>query len=298
VWHAIHNGVPITIRHPMPEDTTANVIYYEQDAQRYILAIQGTCDMRPMDQCEPSSFEVSQYQKRSYDTPMPGCVSSLEEENILRSHMNTATYGTELDNKGEKIYVYVAPRIVGLPRDNTELRHRMPFLRAGVIANASLAGYWHSNLRGVALRAYLKGHYSRDTIWPSAVLGWRASSTSDPIYFNSDISTRLCKGMIMLDGIERSTSLDASTVDVRGTDFKVVSKSGIRSYNNIYAVDSRMIPFIVAANGLQRYDVPETDGFLTVVHAENRVRVANVSQQEARSMLLGHLFGETNEELW
>jgi hypothetical protein len=291
----------MTVSHAMPnEEDEVEYIDYESDGREYILAIQGTVKVRPMEQMSPTEYEIRSYQERDYESPMPKIVRSLEDSNIKDPAMKSSTYGTTVLVKNgdeiEETYVYCAPTVRQTPHHQKNLKHHLGYLRAGVIANAALAGYWYSNIRGVCMRAYLKGHFFDNTVWTSSVLGWRGSISSIPGYYESNTSNTVTRGMVMLDGFTNADSLELSTVDVMGTGYAVVSTTGMRYFSNIVKLDSSYSGVIYDANHGARYDRQGGNGFMTVTHSMNP-STRGMTAAGAMEVLKNHLM-DTDEQAW
>jgi hypothetical protein len=208
----------------------------------------------------PTSEEIRRYQSLPHDTPMPHIVRSVEDQNILGGAVHGATYATKINYQGEDALVYISPELTSLPRDNHALRNRMPFLRAKVISSLSAAGYWHTALRGVAFRSYLRGNYWNETIWTGGVIGWRQSSSGVPMYYASTESATGVRALVVLGGYDDVDQISKYNPDMHSTGYKVVCESNTETYNLAFRVGEHFRDHILNANYGRRYYTGDVQG--------------------------------------
>jgi hypothetical protein len=301
LWHAIHNGATYSVstKIDITHHDGAAMHYQQPDGTEVLLAMQGFSREYVWADTVPSSQEVSDYQRSDYDGPMPSMVRSIEDQNIVGGGVDGVTYSTKIRYLGKETLVYIAPELTSTPRDNPALRSRVPYLRAKVVASMSAAGYWHTSMRGVAFRAYLRGAFEGETVWTGGVIGWRQSSTSVPTYFNPAERAHGVRGLLVLGGFDNVDQLSKYNPDMHSSGYKVVCQSNTESYDTAIRVDSSYIEAIVNANRGQRYHVRYTHGdFLNFQVGPPPNPSTLMMPDQARNMIVDMLSGSASNYGW
>jgi hypothetical protein len=301
LWHCIDNGVPRTVLLACNlDDHPGNGILHQGiDGGYVMLALQGIVENHKWSDTVPEAEEVYNYQVRPYDTFMPSIVRSVEDENMTSSMVTGATYATTIMHNDVETLIYSSPEIHSLPRNNPKLLPAVKHLRGRVVASLATGGYWHTSLRGTAFRAYLKGHFHENVIWTGQVLGWRASTTSVPVYFVTEAHTTNVHGLIILGGIDDPDMLSPFNPDIFSKGYKVMSESSTLTYSNCIRVDDSYVDFIVHHNLGNRFHVgTRTSTFLDFMHGTPQVATPPIPKADAADQIRRKLDDLPTETRW
>jgi hypothetical protein len=191
---------------------------------------------------------------------VPKVVGSIEDENMLHGCVEPATFATDILYDGKKTLVYIAPTITSLPRNNPALLDKMSYLRAKVVSSMSTAGYWHTSLRGVAFRAFLRGSYNRETIWTGDVIGWRLSVSSIPAYYSQTDRAIGVRALIIMGGYNDADQISKYNPDMYSPGYKVVCESNTETYDSVFRVGISFRDDIINANRGHRFPKANVSG--------------------------------------
>lgn len=257
LWHCIHKNQPISVHINIDIDAhdSDGILHQLPSGEYAILALQGFQGTNDFTNVAPNAQEVQAYQHADYETFMPRICRNIEDTLMRSSHVDAATYSTVVNDGTSDHLVYVSPVIKTTPSVNPALKRRLPYLRAKVIADLALSGYWETNLPGTAFRAFIKNHYSNETIWTGGVLGWRSSNTGIPIYYNTTQNTIFVEKVVILDGIDREDMLTSYNVHFTSSGIKVLSQSSTTTFTTSTQLETQYIDLIVAANKGERFHV-------------------------------------------
>lgn len=301
LWHAIHNGRAYTVMANYDlEVHTSDAIYHQIESGEYvILALQGFASDVKWQDTVPTAQEVRDYQMDDYNKPSPSIVRNLEHENMVSGPATGATYATEVMNGDSLTLLYIAPNITSTPERNRSLRGRIPYLRAKVVAALSSAGYWHSSLRGVAFRAYLRGCYWGETIWTGGVIGWRLSSSSIPVYYSSTGQSEGVRALVILGGFDDVDQISRYNPDVYSPGFKIVYQSNTVTYDNVIQVSDQYRDLIINANYGKRFHLGTGHGGFVDFALGPPPQPSEVMTPEiARDQILDMLNGNVDDMGW
>jgi hypothetical protein len=301
LWHCIDNGVPRTVLLACDlDDHPGNGILHQGiDGDYVILALQGIVDEHKWADTVPKAEEVYDYQVRPYNDFMPNIVRSVEDDNMTSSMVTGATYATTVMYNNAETLVYVSPEIHSLPRDSPHLMPVVKQLRGRVVASLATGGYWHTSLRGTSFRAYLKGHYYENVIWTGQVLGWRASTTSVPVYFVTEAHTTNVHGLIILGGIDDPDMLSPFNPDIFSKGYKVMSESSTLTYSNCIRVDDSYVDFIVHHNlGTRFHTGTRRSTFLDFMNGPPQVATLPMPKKTAAEQIVHKLLQQPAATRW
>jgi hypothetical protein len=301
IWHGIYNGVTYTVVENVDlAHHEGSAIYHQQsDGTEVLLAIQGFARDYEWSDTVPTSAEVTSYQLADYNDAMPSVVRSVEDQNIIGGGVDGVTYSTVIEYNGQQTLVYVAPDLTSTPRDNPALLTRLPYLRAKVVASMSAAGYWHTTLRGVAFRSYLRGAYEGEMIWTGGVIGWRQSSTTVPTYYSPVEKAVGVRALLVLGGFDDVDQLSKYNSDMHSSGYKVVCESNTQSYDHAIRVDASYIDNILNANRGQRYHVRYSHGAFLNFHVGDAPPTSSlVMPDQARRQIVQMLSGGSANLGW
>jgi hypothetical protein len=299
LWHCVHKGQAYTVSYAFDIDNThSNGIHYQMDTGEYvILGIQGFEEEAKWHDTVPTAYEIKHYQESDYFEFMPAIVRSIEDQNIVSGAATNVTYSTDIDHFGERTLIYVAPEITSTPMHNPNLIPRVKFLRAKVIASLSSAGYWHTSLRGVAFRAFLKDAWWENTIWPGGVIGWRQSSTSVPVYHTPTSNTLGVRALLVLGGYNSVDQVSQYNPDIFSEGYKAVCESNTLTYKKAIKVSQEMIPLILQANFGKRYHVGGAGNtFLDFLQADPAPLQNFIDPMDAKEEISRLLMGGLNPD--
>jgi len=301
LWHAIHKGQSYTVL------ADYDLEHHESDVIRHqiatgdwvLLALQGFMEDFEWSDTVPTSEEVRHYQNSSYGNPMPSIIHSVEDQNILDGAVQGATYATEINYKDAKVLVYIAPEVTSLPKDNPSLISRLPFLRAKVVASLSAGGYWHTAMRGVAFRAYLRGAFYQETLWTGGVIGWRQSTSTVPVYCASTGPAVGVRALVVLGGYNGVDQVSRFNPDMHSKGYKVVCESNTETYELAFHVGAQYRDAILNANYGKRYHTGNNHGsFLDLMQPDPPQPVKPCMPDKARADIIGMLMGTHEEDAW
>lgn len=287
LWHCINNGAAYTVSLAIDLTTinTDGIQHVMEDGNQVILALQGYADRGWWDTM-PHADEIKAYQDRQYHDGMPNIVKGVESENMTSGAATTVSCATVIEMNGEEQLIYYAPEIRTTPDRDPELLNHLPFLRAKVIASLSSAGYWHSTLRGVAFRAYLKGAWCSETIWTGGVLGWRQSSTSAPNYYTPTHQVIGVRAILVLGGYNNVDQVSKYNPDIFCPGYKAVCESNTQTYEKAIPVGYELIDLILNCNAGQRYHLGnDSSTFLNFVANHPLMREQDIPPYEAKELL-------------
>jgi hypothetical protein len=274
-------------------------MHQTETGQSVVLALQGFAESPEWQDTVPDSEEIKTYQKASYQDPMPKIVRSVEDENILEGCATSVTYSTEIQYNGNKTLVYVSPEVRQTPATNNSLLQKLPQLRGKVVASLSAAGYWHTSLRGVAFRAYLRNSFAGDTIWTGGVIGWRGSSTSVPMYYNDTSKAIGVKAVLVLGGYNDVDQISSFNPDIRTAGYKVVCESRTETYDHAVQVNGSYIQHIITANAGKRYQHYYTGAtFLSMEHPKIKMPDSMPTCQSGVETIINMLDGNNEDDAW
>jgi hypothetical protein len=288
LWHCIHAGKAYTVSMSLDiENTHTNGISHQMETGEWvILALQGFRSNPVWQDTVPAAQEVRNYQMGDYFTKMPDVLRGVETENITSGAATGVTYATELNVLGVKSLIYCAPEVRSTPYENPALLPYVPFLRGKVIASLASAGYWHTALRGVAFRAYLKGAWCQETIWPGGVLGWRQSSTSVPVYHTPTRPVTNVRALFVLGGYNDVDQVSPFNPEFTASGYKAVCESNTLTYSRAYKVRGHLIPLIIQCNSGRRFHIGTSQNtFLDLMPPPIRHVPSQVGAEEARRAL-------------
>jgi hypothetical protein len=300
LWHAIHNGLPITVVRRLDLDTlSSNTIETTDDhGMPVILAMQGFADEYKWEGSGPKSEEIEHYLMMDPMESAPKIVRHTEKENMMAGSTQIPTYSTSLVIDGVNTFISVAPEIYTTPYDNPEFQTRMRYFRSKVIAELATAGYWHSSLRGTAFRAYVRGHWYDETIWVGSVIGWKMSSTSIPSYGTTWHQTTAVQALYALNQISNAELLSPFNPNLFGSGIRVVAGSKTLCYDAAVRVSSSFIPIILAKNRGRRHEITEIQpGFLDLRQGPPEYSPQPIDPHSAITVLESMLKGQVLSSL-
>lgn len=301
LWHCIHQGSSYSVIADYDIDNHAsNGILHQLETGQYVmLALQGRVSDSEWSDTVPTSAEVKRYQELPHNAPMPSIVQSVEDQNITSGPALGATYCTEVEYQGRKTLVYVAPDITSTHRRNPGLIPHLPHLRAKVVSSLAAAGYWHSAIRGVAFRAFLRGCYSGETLWTGGVIGWRQSSTQIPTYHAPVIPVNNVKALLIAGGFDDPDMLSSFNVDLFSDGYKVVCKSNTYTYTKAFQVSDQYVDHIINANNGSRYHYfYDHAKFINFGNTATRVPSEINDSETAKSIITSMLDGPLTQAGW
>jgi hypothetical protein len=271
------------------------VLHCQQTGRELVLALQGYNNGDPWHDTAPKKSEIDDYCHGNYADTMPSIVRSLESQNMKSNTIKCANSSTVVEIDGVKTLVYTFPQISATPSQLPRLMANVPYLRARVIAKAAMNGYWHTTLRGVALRAYLRKHFLGNTLWTGGVIGWRMSLTDIPTYVDYDHMSSVISGLVILNGVNGLEDISSVKVDVGASGNMVLNGPSKEYYDNIIQVNNDLFPLIIASNGHNRFHsgAPEC-ALLNMNHQPLLFDPLDISAQEAQYQIALHLSGETS----
>jgi hypothetical protein len=301
IWHCIHKGIAYNVVKKVDLDVqdSDGILHQTETGQNVVLALQGFASNTTWKDTVPTKREIYLYQHADYSDHMPDVVRTVEDENILDGCATSVTYGTEITYHGQKTLLYVSPDIRQTPWQNSKLLTRVPQLRAKVVASLSAAGYWHTSLRGVAFRAYLRGSCAVQTVWTGGVIGWRSSSTTIPSYYNDTSQAVGVKAVLIMGGYNDVNQISSFNPDVRTSGYKVVCESRTETYDRAIQVPASYITSIICANSGRRYHYNYMAAtFLSMEHPDIRPPTLMPTAQSAVETLINMLDGVETEDAW
>jgi hypothetical protein len=284
LWHAIHNGSPITVLSPvdvpdMLENGRTHFSHTLETGISVICAIQGFDDNPNFMNSEPLPNEVYDYQTGVNNAVMPNVVQSLEDECMRFSRVKAATYATSAMIGSEKCLFYIAPDLHILPRDGGN--EHIEFRRGTVISDLATGGYWNSNLRGVCFRSWLKGHVLNQTVWTGGTIGWRLSATSMPHYVTPTVNKTNVKDIIVGTGFDNPNQMSEFNPDFYSAGVKYISQSTTETYARAIKVGRAYRDLIVAANFGQRFQSNNGASLFMDTMLPDIIPVQGISQPQA-----------------
>jgi hypothetical protein len=301
LWHAIHQGSTYTVLadYDNSPDRPGSVLHQTESGVQVILAYQGCTQSVDWIDTVPTKEEIEGYQQSEYFDHMPAIVRSVESENITGGAVVGVTYATTVKKDGEEVLLYIAPDIPATPRENLTLLSKLPYLRARVVASMSSAGYWHTSLRGVAFRAYLRDCYWGETVWTGGVIGWRLSQTTTPTYHTPISRATGVKSLLVMGGFNDVDQLSAFSPDMFSSGHKVVCESNTETYAQAFRVPGSYRDDILNANDGRRFHTFYTRGsFLDFNNGPVIPPLVPKTSQEAKASLLRMLAGDYDMSVW
>jgi hypothetical protein len=301
LWHCIHKGESITVSMYIDLDNHpgGHILHSQETGREVILALQGFDPDNPWADTAPHRIEIDQYCHGDYFQEMPAVVRSLESENMKSSTIKCANSSTVVEIDGVKTLVYTFPQVNTTPEQLPRLLPNVPYLRARVIAKAAMNGYWHTTLRGVAFRSYLRGHCYKETLWTGGVIGWRMSLTDVPSYGDYDHKSSVLSGLVILNGVNGLEDISSVKVDVGASGNMVLNGPNKQYFDSIIQVNKDFFPLILASNGNCRFHngSPECS-LLNMNHQPIPDVGPGLSPSEARDEILLRLSGEEANLIW
>jgi hypothetical protein len=123
------------------------------------------------------------------------------------------------------------------PYKKRSSRTLAPHERSKVIGTLALGGYWYTAMKGVAFRAYLKGHVGVHTSWTGTVLGWRTNSFFDPEYDWEPPRAGGVEYVAMIGGLDSDEEILAVNTDKYSTGKFYVDRDGLHPLARVYQLE-------------------------------------------------------------
>jgi hypothetical protein len=289
MWHCIHNGSSYTVVCDYDlELHRSNAIHHQLETGEWVLlALQGFRENATWQETVPTSDEVAAYQRQDYYEHMPAIARSVEDQNIISGAATNVTYSTEVNYMGSNTLLYMSPEVTSVPRDDPSLLEHVPFLRAKVVASMSAGGYWHTSLRGVAFRSYLRRNFWGETVWTGGVIGWRQSSTSIPTYYSPTERAVGVRALLVLGGYNDVDQVSKFNPDIYSEGYKVVCESNTVTYSKAIKVDKTYRDLILCKNRGVRYHIGTGNPtFLNLQNLETPTSSTEMLPEEAEQAII------------
>lgn len=255
LWHAVHKGIPYTVYRAVDvEGLNSNFIWSTTSGGRdVILAMQGYATGYEWHGSGPTLHEVESYLEMPIDQHVPDIIRSTEIHNMRTARTQLPTYSSVVTIDSEQVFVHISPDVHDDCYNNASLRPRYRYLRSKVIAELSMAAYWHSALRGVCFRAFMKGHHYDNTIWTGACIGWKMSATNMPTYGTIPLPSTNVRELFCINSVDNPDSLSPFNPDLFGEGVRVVVGSDTLQFSRSIKLNASFISLILACNFGERH---------------------------------------------
>jgi hypothetical protein len=272
IFHCVHDGFEYTTKYPI-SNLQQQCYNHTVNGTPVLLAVQGVSDRPIWTGSAPTKEEINKYIDTDIDygnDTRPSLVKSLEFDLACMSSTKIPLYSADItiaDRRGveKKLFVYYEPDTHGGLSEENLSCGRGPYVRTKVVADLSLAGYWHSRIRGVCFRSYLRGHHSMRNIWTGSTIGWHSSPTSVPAYSNDPPNLSLVNEVFLVNGLKTADELASYDAQVSSKGVVVISNGVTQFYNNSVRLSYDLIPSIYSYNQRRRHtNVNADDSFLKV----------------------------------
>jgi len=204
-FHCVHRGTPYSVStecdfQASPTKTCLPAL--ASGAVPVMIANQGWTSERRWYGNGPSGLEIESFQFGTEEVfsniDVESTWTKLETQGMTTVPLAAALRESEA---GDELYM-IAPKMT-----RSCNKSLYPYHRARFIANLATGGYWYTALRGVCVRAFLKGHSGSRNSWTGPVLGWRASRSQDPDYTWKPPEHGIIKSLAMVGGIDNDDQI-------------------------------------------------------------------------------------------
>jgi len=301
-FHGIYNGVDYSASIDFDPDTAPRRSVQHSLARggsEVVLALQGWQRERAWYGSGPTGLEIENYQH----SPEIIHSNALIEETWLKVEKETYTSVPvtaclqEID--GKRIMYMINPKMTRACKPML-----LPYHRSKFCTSLATGGYWYSSIRGVAFRAYLKGHCGSNNVWTGAVLGWRMSRNSEPEYGWHPPDTGTVRSLAMIGGIDTDEHISVLNPQDYASGHCYVDKRGIHLVDEVHTID------LSQRNVSVMYRANDGEGFFNASQGKAhlidcaiptpRLQETNLTSQEAIMELwrMTHVSQEVDDDLW
>lgn len=211
-----------------------------------VLAIASFSTTRDWSGTGPNALEIKTYQhdgKRDHDN----VDAQHTWSKVCRQNFASVPLAACMDKRdGRDILYVVDPKL-----SYSGPAHTLPYHKAKFLINIATGGYWFTSLGGVAVRAYLRGHYGPDTSWPGQVGGWRMSMSQEPDYSWEPPGNGMVHSITVIHGIDNEEAIGAlNPNEVSKGDF-ILDGNGMRKIEELHRlpITRQSMQLIIDANG-------------------------------------------------
>jgi hypothetical protein len=292
IWHAIYNGQPISVTADIDLSThegSHGILHRTIGGHEVILALQGTVDYKPWEGTAPSQQEINNFTYSPvdrYDCPL---VDNLMRSLERNPRISAPTYATVVNVSGLSHYVYVEPNLDQRPSEGGYDPAFLPYAKSKCVSELALGGYWYNNMKGVAFRAYLRGHYGVKHVWTGDVLGWRMSATEAPIYDVNISGSSGVSTLSVIGGVNSEADLCPYYIDVMSNRNLIVSPGATQTIDKVTRLDIASVQDIWDANGGHRYHFEPGEGEYINIPLPIPIRPVSSSPETAMDNLIRRL---------
>jgi len=248
-YHGVHDGRDYSVTLPFDRDTATRfdvIPAIARGGEAVTCALQGWTEERIWYGTGPDGEEIRRFQHgpetgfRNID--MERAWLDLERQSY--THMPLAS--TVVQREGQDILYAVEPRLTrACPAA------LLPYNKAKFLASIATGGYWYSALKGVCVRAYLKGHHGLANSWTGPVLGWRMSRTADPSYGWDPPEHGSVRSLTVVGGIDTDEQISVLNPQDYAYAHCYVDRSGMHMVHEMHILESSVenIAMIAKING-------------------------------------------------
>jgi len=289
-FHCIYRGEAMTVECNILDRVEQHAIaHVYQGGRDVLLAIQGISTAPTWMGCAPSRDELDAYIYGPLEHDMPEIVAGLEHSVMISQRVTVPTYSTEIVFEGQQTVVYTSPSVNQYPTLQNGLAPHLPYLRSRAVAEIAMGGYWHTNMRAVCFRSYIRGHYEGETVWTGSTIGWRTSGTAFPVYVDSQINASCVKGVLVLGGLSTGDQLSGYNVNIFSSGYKVVCGGQTHTYGRAIQLPDYMSSKILTANNGSRHWLTGTTSNLIQIAYSAATGRENIPDYVARQQIVSYL---------
>jgi len=248
-FHCVHKGKPYSVTLPFDRHTATRfdtIPATARGGEHVVCALQGWTEERTWYGTGPTGEEISNFQNgppgefHNYDVRRAG--RDLEQQTYTRMPLASSL----VENEGKKILYIVDPKL-----DLRCTPRLLPYHRAKFLCSIATGGYWYTALKGVCVRAHLKGHNGTVNSWNGPVLGWRMSKTNDPAYGWDPPEHGTVKSLTVVGGIDDDSQISVLNPQEYASSHCYVDRAGLHMVDEMHVLESNSdnISLMATING-------------------------------------------------
>lgn len=234
-YHGIYDGKPLSYKEALSgaELETKSIRHIIlPGGMTAIVVNQGVSSQIPWSDAAPTPQEIKTFQLESGPVLHNKAIEDLaqEFESTKTIEVPMLACHTKLGNK-ETLY-YVSSKFTRRRRPEF-----LPSEYAKMVGQLAMGGYWYSAVKGVSFRAYMRGLYGQNNIWPVPILGWRMSSTVDPDYRFIPPEGGDLQFLAIVGGVDSEEDLAGVNVSAYSHSVGYVDREGLHLPTRIVKLD-------------------------------------------------------------
>jgi len=288
-FHGLYNGEPTSMDFAGNYDDMIVGTYMEfehRTGRKMYCVNQGTQTTPHMGSVGVTNSDVQQFVNAESITN--DYIAKKAIDNVNESFTEIATFSFVVGEKNEERLAYIE-----MPRMPHSVQQR-PSNRAKMICDYALGDYWSCGIEGVALKSYMKGHWSGNNIWTGGTLGYKMYSSALPEYRYSPVGDNVSH-CIVCGGIGSENQLSNIQLE-RGARLNVVaSTSGNTSVFGVIKLpnDEEVRKSIYVLNTFRRWhlDVDSEHGFCIIPMPFVNLNCDGITRAQARATLEQAIMG-------